>query len=189
MVKKKMSMAELKKELKQMSQDQMIDLVTRLYKSSKEACDLINGEFAGDAYLEQMLEESKAKVRKEFFPTRGMGRLSLSAAKSAISAFKKVCGNPKYVLDLQLYYVECGVEFTNTYGDITEAFYDSMDSMYSTVVRTLNKLDDIHLFELFKDRLIAVIDETGGCGWGFNEGLCFSYGSLKWVEEDDEYLL
>ena len=34
-----------------------------------------------------------------------------------------------------LYYVEMGVQFTNAYGDIDEAFYNSMESMYERAVK------------------------------------------------------
>ena len=40
-----------------------------------------------------------------------------------------------------LFYVECGVEFTNMYGDINEAFYYSIESMFADFVRVLNSLD------------------------------------------------
>ena len=124
------------------------------------------------------------KVRKEFFPSRGYGRLSLATAKQAISSFKKVCQDPNMIIDLQLYYVECGVEFTNTYGDINESFYSSMESMYWTVIEAINKSDDRKLYETFADRLKAVIEETEDIGWGFYDGLCDSYYSLKWIEEE-----
>lgn len=112
-----------------------------------------------------------------------MGRLSLSSAKSVIASFKRVCKDPAMILDLQLYYVENGVEFTNTYGDINESFYNSMGSVYHTVTETLNKLDDESLYLQFEERLKAVLDETDGIGWGFNEDLSDSYYSLKWVKE------
>ena len=86
--------------------------------------------------------------------------------------------------DLQLYYVECGVEFTNTYGDINESFYSSMGNMYWTVIEAINKSDDRKLYETFADRLKAVIEETEDIGWGFYDGLCDSYYSLKWIEEE-----
>lgn len=101
--------------------------------------------------------------------------------KSAIASFKRVCTDAAKVIDLQLYYVENGVEFTDTYGDINESFYNSMGSMYRTVVDALNKTDDPAVYEQFKDRLKAVIEDTAGMGWGFNEDLSDSYYSLKWI--------
>ena len=181
---KKLTVAQLKKQLKEFSQDELIYLVCHLYKSIPEAADYINAEMGDQEYVAQLLEDAKKKVRKEFFPARGFGRLSLSTAKQAISSFKKVCQDPNMIIDLQLYYVECGVEFTNTYGDINESFYSSMESMYWTVIEAINKSDDRQFYETFADRLKAVIEETEGIGWGFYDGLCDSYYSLRWIEEE-----
>ena len=111
-------------------------------------------------------------------------QLYKTSPEAAISSFGKVCSDVSMVIDLQLYYVECGVEFTNTYGDINESFYSSMERMYWAVIEKLNKSDDRHLYETFADRLRAVIEETEGIGWGFYDGLCDSYYSLKWIEEE-----
>ena len=180
---KKLTAAQLKKLLKECSQDELIYLISRLYKAVPEAADFINVELGDQEYISGLLEEAKKKVRKEFFPNRGYGRLSLSTAKSAISSFKRVCTDPVMIIDLQLYYVECGVEFTNSYGDINESFYSSMERMYWAVIETLNKSDDERLYQLFSERLKAVVDDSSGIGWGFYDGLCDSYYSLKWVRE------
>lgn len=179
---KKLTATQLKKKLKEYSQEELIYLISRVYQSCPEAADLINADLGDEDYTAKLLSEAKAKVRKEFFPTRGMGRLSLSAAKSVITSFKRVCKDPAMVLDLQLYYVENGVEFTNAYGDINEPFYNSMGSVYHTVTETLIKMDDEKLYRKFAKRLKAVLDETEGIGWGFNEDLSDSYYSLKWAE-------
>jgi hypothetical protein len=60
--------------------------------------------------------------------------MRLSEAKNAISKFNKLSSDDLKTLDLMLYYVEIGTEFTNTYGDIDEKFYNSMVSMYRKVV-------------------------------------------------------
>lgn len=71
---KKLSAAQLKKKLKDFSQEELIYLVERVYQSCPEAADLINAELGDENYSEKLLEEAKEKVRKEFFPTRGMGQ-------------------------------------------------------------------------------------------------------------------
>lgn len=177
----KLTQTQLKKQLNAFSKEELIYLITRLYKSCPDANSMINAEMGDDSYIDGLLAEAKAKVRKEFFPARGFGRLSLSSAKSAIASFKRVCTDAAKVIDLQLYYVENGVEFTDTYGDINESFYNSMGSVYRTVVDALNKTDDPAVYEQFKDRLKAVIEDTAGMGWGFNEDLSDSYYSLKWI--------
>ena len=103
---KKLTLSELKQHLRQLTQTEAIDLLCRLYKSSPEAVKFLNAEFNREQYLAALYEETKAKILKEFFPTRGLGRLSLRDAKAAISAFKKVSVDPAPVIDLQLYYTQ-----------------------------------------------------------------------------------
>ena len=55
--------------------------------------------------------------------------------------------------------------------------------MYWAVIETLNKSDDERLYQMFSERLKAVVDDSNGIGWGFYDGLCDSYYSLKWVGE------
>jgi hypothetical protein len=44
--------------------------------------------------------------------------------------FKKLNGLNEYLIDLAFFYVEIGIEFSNTYGGIDEAFY-GMESMFA----------------------------------------------------------
>ena len=176
---KKMTVTQLKDHLQEYPQEKLIDLICRMYKSSPEAALFISTEFGDSAYAEELLEKAKAKIWREF---GGNGRLSLTTAKSVITSFKKACSDDAMVLDLQLYYVECGIVFTNHYGDINASFYNSMCRMYWTVVETLNKLDREDLYDKFKDRLKAAVDDTSGIGWGVHDDLYDSYYQAKWAK-------
>ena len=68
-------------------------------------------------------------------------RLSLKAARSVISNIRKAAPSTEGLAELMLYYVECGVELTNVYGDINEAFYDSIESMFTDYVTLLNSME------------------------------------------------
>jgi hypothetical protein len=71
-----------------------------------------------------------------------------------------------------LYYVEMGVQFTNTYGDIDEAFYNSMESMYQSAVKHIVK----HEMEAqFEERCRRIVSETSDIGWGFHDQLSDIY--------------
>ena len=69
-------------------------------------------------------------------------------------------------------------------SEFNASFYSSMENMYWTVIEAINKSDDRKLYETFADRLKAVIEETEDIGWGFYDGLCDSYYSMKWIEEE-----
>ncbi|MCD5425207.1 MAG: DUF6155 family protein [Methanosarcinaceae archaeon] len=74
--------------------------------------------------------------------------------------------------DLLLYYVECGVEFTNDFGDINENFYISIENAYET---SLKLIDEERILSKFKNRVFKVVNETRNIGWGFHDCLCEVY--------------
>lgn len=67
-----------------------------------------------------------------------------------------------------LYYVECGVEFTNEFGDIDESFYTSVENTYNTALDLMANED---ILNKFKDRVLKIVNETENIGWGFHDCL------------------
>jgi hypothetical protein len=114
-------------------------------------------------------------VKNEFFPERGEPKLRLGEAKKTIREFEKITQNVRYSIELKLFYVEMGVAFTNAYGDIDERFYSSIESMYQTVIEMLNDADNREWYQLFGERVEAVVKNTEGIGWGFHDSLAESY--------------
>jgi hypothetical protein len=74
-----------------------------------------------------------------------------------------------------LHYVECGVEFTNDFGDISEGFYSSLESVYYDALVLIDK-NDIH--EKYKIQAYEILNETENIGWGFHDFLCQSYSEF-----------
>ena len=79
----------------------------------------------------------KARIRHEFFPARGFGAARLSVARKAIANYRKLSPPPASLADLMLFYVETGVQYTNTYGDINATFYRSMETMFQRAARLI----------------------------------------------------
>jgi hypothetical protein len=112
----------------------------------------------------QILEEQfLPKSAKWDFP-----ELNYSVARKAISDFKKVNSNPEAIVDLQLTYVEYGVECTLEYGDIDERFYNSMESMFR---KTLKNMEEHGLLDLFEKRCLTIQQKTRDLGWGFGDAI------------------
>lgn len=151
------------------------DLFNRL-EGVKEYYQLKLAGSEGDA---QVLEKYKAIIKKEFFPARGLGQARLSVARKAVMDYKKLSNSPEGLADLMLYYVEQGVDFTNEYGDITEAFYSSMESMYEKALQHLVKY---HLESQFEERCWSVVTNTSDIGWGFHDTLGSLYN--EYFDED-----
>lgn len=112
---------------------------------------------------------------------RGHGKLRLQEAKLAISEFERLTDGVRYSLELKLIYVENGVDFTLTYGDIDDRFYYSMVSMYANIMNQVNQDETAEWFDEFEERLEAVVLKTDGIGWGFHDNLAELRAQIRWI--------
>ena len=65
-----------------------------------------------------------------------------------------------------LFYVECGVIYTNAFGDIDEPFYNSIAGMFHDACVFIQKNN---LETIFKQRCLKIVTDTDGIGWGFHD--------------------
>ncbi|MBD2865225.1 DUF6155 family protein [Paenibacillus oceani] len=177
----KLTKSALNKHLKQLDSDQLIDLVKACYGASKDMEKFLAVRILGDEAVQSLFQEYRKKVEQEFFPERGHGKLRLQEAKHAISEFEKLTGSVQYSLELKLIYVENGVDFTLSYGDIDERFYYSMVSVYADIIAQVNEDETAELFDEFEERLEAVVSKTEGIGWGFHDRLVELYAEVQWI--------
>lgn len=77
-----------------------------------------------------------------------------------------------------LYYVECGVEFTDLYGDIDERFYYSLESMFADFVMLLNSMENDSFYRRQSKRIRAVFEDTRDIGWGFSDKMARIYFNI-----------
>jgi hypothetical protein len=159
----------LKKYLQQFNKEQLIEQIGELHKKYKEVKDYY--AFCLNPDEGKTLNKYKAIIFESFYPKRGF-KLSLSQARKAISDFKKLSPSPEHIADAMIYFVECGVLFTNDFGDIDEPFYNSMEGMFEDACVFIQKNS---LEKNFKERCKKIMDDTGGVGWGFHDDLSDTY--------------
>lgn len=180
----KLTAAKLKKELQSLSQQELIGMIAECFKLSKDVERFLTVKFLGDEAVQELFHVYQKKVKDEFYPDRGHGKLRLAEAKKAIQDFEKITRNKRLILELRLFYVEMGVAFTNDFGDIDERYYMSMEDMYASVIKLLNEEETPELFEEYAERILNVVEATDGIGWGFHDALGDIYYDLKWIQED-----
>ena len=181
-MKKEMTIRELKKSVSAMDRKDLEKLVCDIYKMCDTAKEMINSKFMGSEYEQILLEQYKYDLHKMFFPKNIENTdFSISRKKAVLSEFKKVCNNTKNVIDLQLYYVECCVEFTNQFGDIDGPFYNSLCSVYRSVINSLIKQDSADMFWEFDERLKDVLKNTEDIGWGVYDEMHEDYCRIPWL--------
>ena len=175
-MKKEMTIRELKKSVSVMDRKDLEKLVCDIYKTCDTAKEMINSKLMGSEYEQILLEQYKSYLHKMFFPKNiGYTDFSIARKKAVLSEFKKVCNNAKYIIDLQLYYVECCVEFTNEFGDIDGPFYNSLCSVYRNVINSLIKQDSADMFREFDERLKSALKNTKDIGWGVYDEMYEDY--------------
>ena len=71
-----------------------------------------------------------------------------------------------------LFYVECGIRFSDEYGDGDDRFYNSMGSVYANACEFIHKNS---LETEFQARAMSAVVDTLSYGWRFNEYLADVY--------------
>lgn len=160
-----MALTDLKKELKKLDKDKLIELVADLYKKNKSVKEFF--DFYVNPNEKEQFDKYRNKVYEAFYPKRGYN-LKLKDGKQAISDFRKLGPSSDLLADLMLFYVETGVKFTKEFGDINEGFYSSMETTY---LAALTLMEKEFLLDKFADRAGKVVSDSSGIGWGFHDYL------------------
>ena len=100
--------------------------------------------------------------------------LDIGSAEDAIERYSKAIDDVKGETELMVFFVECGNNFTLSYGDIDDDFYDSMLLMYEKAIQNVTELS-IKEQKVFKERLHEIVVSASGIGWGYHDGLREAY--------------
>ena len=180
---KKLTEKALVKKLNTMNQEELVKIISDLFKTNKSVEARLNLMILGDEYGSELLEKYKKQLYKIFNPSNIVRTgFSLERAQRVLSAFADICGSGRWYDDLALYFAECATDFTMSYGDINEKFYDVLGDAYHDAVATASEDED--LYKLWKDRLEYIYHEFSGFGWGMDDYITGEYYSIPWLEED-----
>jgi len=170
--KKRPSWIEVKKEIKDFNKDQLMELLGDLYRLSTENKEFYNTRFS---LSDDTLEPYKRIIQDAVHPYLEDNEiLDLERAEDAISRYSKAIDDVKGEAELLVFFVECGNNFTLSYGDIDGEFYDSMLTMYEKAIVAVSELP-VKDQNAFKERLREIMDSASGIGWGYHDGLCDLY--------------
>ena len=181
---KKLLIPDIKRTLKTYEKDALVSMLIDCYKMSDDVKNYVHVLLRPDEAIEDLYAKAKHTILQEFFPQRGEGKLRLAQAKKAISKFNGLSNDESRTIDLMIYYVELGVDYINTYRDISESFYSSMESMYENALKKIN--DNDSYLRLYQSRLKEILYNTRGSVWGFHDCLVESYYCYVTDEEEDD---
>lgn len=161
---------ELNKYLNSLSEKELIQELKKLYDKFEPIRQYYAMELSDDS--EKVLAEFKARIKKEYFPNRGFGRASSKASRKVVTDFKKIAVHKKDVVDLLLYRTEMMIEFTAAYGDIDEAFYNSLSSGFAEACKLIKREKLETHFSVYCQELIS---QCYNFGWGVYDDLKGAY--------------
>ncbi len=176
-----MGLTDIKKELKKLDRDKLIELIADLYKKNKSVKEFF--DFYVNPNESELFEKYRDKVFEAFYPKRGYN-YKLRDGKQAISDFKKLGPSTDLLAELMLFYVETGVQFTNDFGDINLTFYKSLAT---TFVDSLTLMRKENLLDKFEDRVGKVVFATNEIGWGFHDYLVQVWVDFFPTVDEEDY--
>ncbi len=174
-----MKSTELKKTLERFDKKELILLIIEIAKLKKDNMEWLEIEFQKPDELPELLEFYKKKI------SRALDSNDFTAAKKAISDFKKASPERESLIDIMIYYVEQGTEITLDCGDMYEDFYTKLENIYIDAIKLLNEWDDTKLIEKFRPRMETLINKTEDVGWGYYDVLCDWYDELGISEKEE----
>lgn len=168
----KTSWKDVKPVLSGFSSTQLLALVQDLYRFSDHNASFMHARFLSDHIEGDHLAPYKKRIQQAVSPKQPWKHdVRLAEGRAAISEFKKANGNVPDTLTLMVYYIKCGNDFTLEFGDINEAFYDSLCSMLSKIVQTLLTQNDHELGAKFLPALETEFHRVDGkMGWVYPDG-------------------
>jgi hypothetical protein len=162
----------LKQYLANMTREELIEEIQQLNSRFRRVKEYYQARLEPHK-TEDALVAYKERVKREFFTRTGNpGPLRLGMGRKAVQEFAKVQANITHQIDLELFYVEQGVKFTNSFGDIDEPFYMSIESMFERALKNIKKHN---LENMFVDRAEKIVRDTSGIGWGFADSIEYLY--------------
>lgn len=171
---KSLTQKQLEKHLAQLSQEELVAEVGKLFKRFKEVQQYYQMEYGEKEDRKVVLEKYKQQIRRQFYsPRSGNPQYpKASELRRIISEFKKVAVFKSDVVDLILYRVECAVDFTNDFGDIDMPFYESTENAFNDVAKII---EGEQLHQVFVDRCQQIVINTSDIGWGFHDTMIEIY--------------
>jgi hypothetical protein len=177
----KTSWSQVKAQLKHWDKAQLTGLIQDLFAQSQENRDFLAARLLRDSIGQEALSPYLKRIETAFYRRNGwpQNRLDLKDARAAIREYQRATSDPAGTLELMLAQVETGTKFTCEYGDIDEAFYDSLCSTLHDVKKLLISEEGRPFYGQVRDRLKELARLAGGIGWGYGDYVGDVVGELE----------
>jgi hypothetical protein len=166
--KKKPTWTDVKTAISSFERPALLGLIADLYNFSPENRDFLHARFSLGA---DVLKPYKKVIEEALFPdVIANDDVEIAVAKKAIANYREAVGDPKGMLELMLYFVECGTAFSLDVGYGEDDFFASLERMFEKAIKLLLTLDEATIDEYY-NRFEELVDSTTDIGWGFHDTL------------------
>ncbi|WP_251865318.1 hypothetical protein [Enterococcus malodoratus] len=172
-----MTISGLREKLREADDEQLRELICQLYKHSEVSQQIVDSRFLGDDYGLRLAKATKQKLDQAFFP-RGKIDYSLDQAKELLRHFRKSCLNQRALIDVELYFVECGLDFAGIFGESDELVKDLLITNYASAVARILEDDSQIYFHLYFSRCNQIIDTAKEFTSEFSQNMLNVYYQL-----------
>lgn len=156
-----MSKRNLKKYIKDLNKEQLEEQIMDLYARFKEVKAYY--DFAFNPKEEKLLEESKFKISKEYFPvSRRKAKLRRSVAQKIIKNCKILQVDPQVIAEIMLFNIEIALTYNAEKKITQEAFYKSILKSFD---EALIYIDSHRMMHEYKERLSAIVSSVIQQDW------------------------
>ena len=159
---------DVRRTLASKSQRELLNLIRDLYAIQPEVKAFIDARYVVSTVN---LKPYQKTIQESLNPDviHG-GDIDLECGQKTIRDYQKATHDPVGTLDLMLHYVECGTEFATMYGYGDEFFFESLDEMFSQVVKMI-KQNGQEMIDKFLPRVKKIVHEAEDIGWGYGDGI------------------
>ncbi len=156
-----MSKRDLKKYLKDLNKEQLENQILELYEKFSEV--KVYYDFVFNPKEEQLIREARLKISNEYFPVRSKrAKLRRSVAQKFIKHYLTLGVDAFLIADLMLFNIEIAQAYSSEKIIKPELLYKSMLNSFEQAIAFLM---DKGILDEFKDRLIAINQETISQKW------------------------
>jgi len=152
---------EFTKYIKSLDEKGLYKELQKLYKKIPDVAKYYEVELSPNT--DKIVAQYKKQLKNEYFPSRGYGKARNGISRRIVLNFKKISVHSADLIDLWLYRTEMMIKFTMAYGDIDEAFYNSLAIGFEAACKLIQQEQLEKHYAIYCKELIAPLYEIG---WG-----------------------